>query len=224
METRESVTLDARAQHRLFVLTQVLEGRVSIGDAARLLERSERQVKRLLTALREEGAAGLIHGNRGRTPVHRTPDGLRARLVELATTTVRHNARFAVEPADPEPAWRPWPRGREPASVFCFQYPRRVANDATIAWAGGSLALPERPGRRSWAGCAVILEERLDGSLWARHDGTSYPVSPAPAHPALLRARSASRRSAGKPDYEPQPLPGRASAAWRPPADHPWRR
>jgi len=87
METREAVTLDARAQHRLFVLTQVLEGRLSVADVMSLLERSERQVKRLLAAVRHEGAAALVHGNRGRAPVHRTPEGLRARLVELATTT-----------------------------------------------------------------------------------------------------------------------------------------
>lgn len=90
METSEAVILDAPAQHRLFVLTQVLDGRLAVADAARLLGRSERQVRRLLAALRRDGAAGLVHGNRGRAPVHRTPEGLRARLVELATTT---NAR-----------------------------------------------------------------------------------------------------------------------------------
>ena len=36
---------------------------------------------------RAEGAAGLAHGNRGRAPGHRTPEALRARLVELARTT-----------------------------------------------------------------------------------------------------------------------------------------
>jgi transposase len=432
MDTRETVTLDRRAQHRLFVLTQVLEGRVAAADAARLLELSERQVRRLLAALRRDGAGGLVHGNRGRAPVHRTPDTRRARLVELATTTYaganrahladllaeregilipertlrrilaeagvaparqrrprrhrsrrermaqagrllqvdgsrhrwlgvdgpfltllgaiddatgvvtaavfraqedgagylellartvaslglpvelysdrhsifvesrraptlaeqlagdlprtqvgralheagvgwigarspqakgrverlwrtlqdrlavelrlagagsiddanevlaaylpRHNTRFAVPPEDPQPAWRPWDLERSIESVFCFGYPRRVANDATVAWRGRSLALPERPGRRSWAGCAVVLEERLDGSLWVRHGGVSHPVTQAPDAPVVLRARSLSRRSAGKPDHEAPVLPGRASAVWRPPPDHPWRR
>jgi transposase len=433
METRETVTLDRRAQQRLFVLTQVLEGRISITDAGRVLERSERQIRRLLARLRRDGAGGLVHGNHGRPPRHRTPDGLRARLVELATTTyvgvnrahladllaeregivvpertlrrilaeagvapvrrrrprrhrsrreraaqagrllqvdasrhrwlgpdgpfltlvgaiddatgivtgavfraqedaagyftvlartvhghglplevysdrhgifvvegrraatleeqlagagprtqvgralaeagigwigarspqakgrierlwgtlqdrltaelrlagaasieeanavlqahvARHNARFAIAPDDPVPAWRPWPRGRPVESVFCFAYPRRVANDATVAWQGRSLALPERPGRRSWAGCAVVLEERLDGSLWFRHEGVSRPAAPAPDRPVVLRARGLSRRSDGKPDHPALPLPGRPSAAWRPPPDHPWRR
>jgi transposase len=433
MDTRETVTLDRHAQHRLFVLTQVLEGRVSFADACRLLQRSERQVRRLLAALRADGAAGLVHGNRGRAPVHRTPDGLRARLVELATTTYagcnrshladllaeregiviadrtlrrilaeagvaparkrrprrhrsrrermgqagrlvqvdgsrhrwlgpdapfltllaaiddatgvvtaavfraqedaagylelltrtvagygrplevysdrhgifvvegrrdptieeqlagerprtqvgralaeagigwigarspqakgrierlwrtlqdrllaelrlagattieaanavlaaylpRHNARFAVPAADPASAWRPWDLDRAVESVFCFAYPRRVANDATVSWHGRSLALPERPGRRSFAGCAVVLEERLDGSPWVRHEGASHPVTPAPDGPLVLRARRVSAASTDKPDFVPLQAPGRASAVWRPAPDHPWRR
>jgi hypothetical protein len=57
---------------------------------------------------------------------------------------LRHNARFAVLPADPEPAWRAWPAGLAAESVFCFHYPRRVARDATVSWGEGALALPRR--------------------------------------------------------------------------------
>jgi transposase len=142
----------------------------------------------------------------------------------------RHNARFAVPPADPEPAWRDWPAGLDTASVFCFHYPRRVARDATLSWGEGALALPRRGDGRSWAGCAVVLEERLDGSLWARHENRHYPLSEAPAAPALLRARRLSRHSEGKPDLPvPAPLTDHASARppagpWHPGPDHPWRR
>src|SRR5689334_13275114 len=87
METRETVTLDRQAQRRLFVLTQVPEQRIETAEAARLLELSERQVMRLLAALRRDWAAGLVHANRGRSPVHRIPEAVRARVVELATTT-----------------------------------------------------------------------------------------------------------------------------------------
>ncbi|HEX5465346.1 MAG TPA: helix-turn-helix domain-containing protein [Candidatus Limnocylindrales bacterium] len=45
-----------------------------------------RQVRRLLERYRMAGAAALVHGNRGRTPVNRTASAVRARLVELATT------------------------------------------------------------------------------------------------------------------------------------------
>jgi hypothetical protein len=135
----------------------------------------------------------------------------------------RHNRRFAVAAEDDVAAWRPWPLERPIESVFCFQYPRRVANDATVSWSGRGLALPPRPGRRSWAGCAVMLEERLDGSLWVRHDEASHEVRAAPAIPAVLRARALNRGSSGKPDYPPIG-PGHQSAVWRPPPDHPWRR
>ena len=142
----------------------------------------------------------------------------------------RHNIRFAVPPADSEPAWRPFPEGLDAASVFCFHYPRRVARDATVSWGEGALALPRRPDGRSWAGCAIILEERLDGSLWARHEGHHYPLAEAPADPALLRARHLSRLSEGKADVpaapsEPEPAAGRPPRTpWHPGPDHPWLR
>jgi transposase len=87
METRETITLDARAQHRLFVLNHVLTGGLTAAEAARVLSLSVRQVRRLLERYRADGPAGLVHGNHDRAPAHRTPEALRARLVELATTT-----------------------------------------------------------------------------------------------------------------------------------------
>ncbi len=445
METRETVTLDGREQQRLDVLNHVLSGGLGETDAARLLGLSKRQVGRLLMRYREAGAAGLVHGNRGRRPAHRIADELRARLVDLArnryaganrahladllaereglsipvrtlrrilaeggvapartrrparhrsrrermareglllqvdgsrhrwfgaehpfatlvggiddatgTVTgatfraaedavgyfltfaqtadryglpvgvysdhhgifvkepnraptiteqlsgrrsftqvgraldqaairwigagspqakgrierlwgtcqdrltvemrlegittiedanaflpaflVRHNARFVVPAADPVPAWRPWPEGLDSASVFCFHYPRRVANDATISWPGGPLALPRRPDGRSWAGRSVTLQERLDGSLWVSHGGLCLPLEFAPPSPAQLRARHLSRWAEGRTDLQlellgptsasptDEPDPGRPKVPWRPAPDHPWRR
>src|SRR5450759_4009292 len=402
METRETIILDARAQHRLFVLNHVLTGGLTAPEAARVLHLSERQVSRLIKRYRADGSAGLVHGNHDRAPAHRTPDAVRARIVELATTTyagvnhahlaellaeregldiaertlrrilaeaavrpvrtrrsprhrsrrermaregmllqtdgsrhrwfgsefpfatlvaaiddatsrvtggtfraaedaagyftafaqttekfglpggiysdrhgifivernrtptlteqltgrrsltqvgraldeagiawigarspeakgrierlwgtlqdrlvtelrlagittieaantflpgffARHNERFAVAAADPTSAWRSWPEGLTAAAVFCFHYPRRVDPDATVSWGPGALGLPRRQDGRGWAGRAVVLEERLDGSLWVCHDGEHYPVAEAPASPTLLRARHLSR-------------------------------
>ena len=439
METTETITLDARAQHRLYVLNHVLTGGLTAEEAARILELSIRQVRRLLTRYRADGSAGLVHGNHDRTPAHRTPDAVRARIVELATTTyagvnhahlaellaereglvvpertlrrifaeasvrpvhtrrsprhrsrrermaregmllqtdgsrhrwfgpefpfatlvgaiddatsrvtggtfraaedaagyftafaqtaeqfglpggiysdrhgifsvernraptlteqltgrrsltqvgraldeagiawigarspeakgrverlwgtlqdrlvtelrlagittieaanaflpgflIRHNERFAVAAADPISAWRSWPDGLTAASVLCFHYPRRVARDATVSWGPGALSLPPRRDGRSWAGRSVVLEERLDGSLWVRHDGEHHPVAEAPAAPTLLRARSLSRRSEDRPDVlttvvsPPVTLPDPRPSRRRPASDHPWRR
>ena len=86
METRETIVLDTRAQRRLTVLTHVLAGELTIDEAAAYLRLSGRQVRRLLGGLRAEGAAGLVHGNRGRRPANRIDEAHRARLVELART------------------------------------------------------------------------------------------------------------------------------------------
>lgn len=436
METRETISLDRRAQQRVYVLTHVLAGGLTVEEAAAVLRLSTRQVRRLVDRYRDEGAAALVHGNRGRTPVNRTDDGIRARLVELATTefagfnpvhlaetlaeeghaelavsprtirrimaaagrslprtrrpprhrsrrermpragmllqvdgsrhdwlegrgpmltlvgaiddatglvtaatfraaedaagylevfrrTVvrhgrplavysdqhaifikdpnrpptlaeqlagrrsftqvgraldeagigwigagspqakgrverlwgtkqdrlvselrradattieqanlvlarylpRHNRRFVVAAADPAPAWRSWPDELDLDAVFGFCYPRRVANDATLAWNGTGLALPRRPDGRSWAGRTVTLEERLDGSLWVGAEGRHYRLSEAPPLAPVLRARKLNRIEDVAPVAEPPAVPGRAPSAGplvgRP--THPWR-
>lgn len=441
MEERETITVDALAQRRLYVLQHLDAGRLTADQAARALELSVRQVRRLLARYRADGLAGLVHGNAGRSPAHRTSDELRERLVELARTRYarvnrahladllaeregikiaertlrrildeagvpkgrerrrarhrsrrdrmareglllqvdgsrhdwlegrgpmltlvggiddatsrvtgatfreaedaagyllllartarrhglpgalysdrhgifhrdrrrpptlaeqlsgqpnltqvgraldeldirwigarspqakgrierlwgtlqdrliselrlagaetleeanvvlsrylpRHNRRFTVPAADPSPAWRTWSLAFPPEAVLCFHYPRRVANDATIGWAGGSLQLPRRRDGRSWAGRSVILQERLDGSLWVSHEGSLYPVRAAPANPGQLRARDLSRRTEGQPDLDLRPPvepaspppPRRPPQPRRPSDDHPWRR
>jgi transposase len=145
----------------------------------------------------------------------------------------RHNERFAVPAADPEPAWRPWPDGLTSDAVFCFHYPRRVARDATLSWPGGDLALPRRSDGRSWAGRTVILQERLDGSLWVSHEGLCVPVRPAPADAGQLRARRLTPPSDRDlpaeltelldADTSPAPEPP-GDVVHRPRPDHPWRR
>ena len=87
METRETITLDARAQHRLYVLNHILTGSLSAEEAARVLQLSTRSVRRLLARYRAHDAAGLVHGNHGRRPAHRISDQVRERVIALATTT-----------------------------------------------------------------------------------------------------------------------------------------
>jgi len=437
MQTRETISLDSRAQQRLYVLSHVLAGELTLDEAGRVLRLSTRQVRRLAERYRTDGAAAFIHGNRDRAPVNRTDPAIRARLVELATTEFagfnpvhlaeilaeeghtdlavsartirrimaaagralprtrrparhrtrrermpragmlvqtdgsrhdwlegrgpmltligaiddatglvtaatfraaedaagylevfratiaaygrplavysdqhpifikdpnrpptlteqlagkrsftqvgraldeaaigwigarspqakgrverlwgtkqdrlvselrragaatideanvvlarylpRHNRRFALEAADPAPAWRPWPDELDRDAVFGFCYPRRVANDATLAWAGTSLALPRRADGRSWAGRTVTLEERLDGSLWVGADGVHQRLTAAPPVAPLLRARKLGRIEAAVPEPEPPVaatvVPSSASVSPRP--THPWRR
>jgi transposase len=66
------------------VLT-LLEGkRTTTTQAAEALGVTVRQLRRLRGALRREGPAALIHGNRGRPAPNRLPESLRAQIVALA--------------------------------------------------------------------------------------------------------------------------------------------
>jgi transposase len=127
----------------------------------------------------------------------------------LAEYLGRHNARFAVPPVDPAPAWRPVPGDRVPEAIFCARHVRSVGRDGTVTLAGQSLMVAGQP---SGLGRRVEIQERLDGSRWAEVQGTFWPVIPAPERPLILRqaasAAPAVRRSTG--------------GNWDP--NHPWRR
>ena len=80
----EGLTLSPKAERRAHVLNGVLDERVLVGEAARVLGLSERQVWRLLAAYRKEGVAAVVHGNRGRTPKNATPPEVREQVLRLA--------------------------------------------------------------------------------------------------------------------------------------------
>lgn len=80
----ETVTLNRKEQRRLLVLNRVNCGQLLAVEGAELLGVSLRHLRRLLAAYREEGAAALVHGNRGRKPAHALGEEVRTRVVELA--------------------------------------------------------------------------------------------------------------------------------------------
>lgn len=81
---QDTIRLGRTAQRRAYVLTQVLAGELTAGQAADLLGVSVRQLKRVRAAYQRNGPASLVHGNTGRTPWHALPAAVRARVIELA--------------------------------------------------------------------------------------------------------------------------------------------
>jgi transposase len=67
----DKILMDGRERRRLYLLTLVQEGRLTLVSAAEKMGVSYRQAKRLRRRLAEEGAGGLIHGSRGRHPPNR---------------------------------------------------------------------------------------------------------------------------------------------------------
>ena len=156
-KTRETISLDSRAQQRLYVLTHVLAGELSADEAAAVLRLSTRQVRRLLGRYRDEGAAALVHGNRGRTPVNRVAPAVRQRLVELATTEFAgfnpvHLAENLAEEGHPELAVSP-------------RTIRRIMAEAGRALPRTRRAPRHRSRRERMARAGMLLQ--VDGS---RHD------------------------------------------------------
>ncbi len=83
MEGR-GLTLTAKEQDRLWVMNGVVGREWAVAEAAQVLGVSERHTWRLLAAYKEEGAAALAHGNRGRLPANATPAGIQTQVIALA--------------------------------------------------------------------------------------------------------------------------------------------
>jgi hypothetical protein len=138
----------------------------------------------------------------------------------LADYLVDRNARFSVQPAEPEPAWRAVPPGIDLDAVFAFHYRRRVANDHTVRIGGLALDLPPVRGQRGYAGRWVDVAVRLDGRIVVSDRGesllTTAPILDADrlrsleAAPATLARRDLATVARDRPGYAPR-------------ADHPWR-
>jgi transposase len=75
--------LTMREKTRIEAVQAVMDGRLTVAEAAIALKLSERQVYRSLAAARDEGLLGLVHGNRGRTPWNKSDEALWQSVLRL---------------------------------------------------------------------------------------------------------------------------------------------
>lgn len=166
---------------------------------------------RLVKELRRAGASTLDEAN-----------------AVLKTYLPRFRKRFAHQPAEPQSAYRSRPPGTDLQAVCSFHYYRRVANDNTVRLEERLVQIPPGPGGRSYAGCRVQVQERLDGSLAVVYQSGVVARQPA-SSPSPLRARRG-RKGGNTADFikparkTASPVTTqRPNANYRPPASHPWR-
>src|SRR5579871_4008840 len=94
----ETIIMTAQEQRRARILGRVGDGRLTVAEAGLELGLSTRQVWRLLAALRAEGPAGLVHGNRGRQSPRRLDEARRSAVLSLLADVYRDvNDCHAVE-------------------------------------------------------------------------------------------------------------------------------
>ncbi|WP_406677547.1 ISNCY family transposase [Moorella sp. ACPs] len=123
----------------------------------------------------------------------------------------RFNRRFAVTPANPEPAYGPCPPPARLEQILSWRQERKASRGSSISYLGHTYQLvdtrgsvvPLRPG------ASVEVLTHLDGSLSAIYGGNRY----------LLRQLTQSPKVMAK-----EPKKALASRAHKPAPDHPWRR
>jgi hypothetical protein len=103
---------------------------------------------RLVSELRLAQATTLVHAN-----------------AVLATFCADYNQRFARPAADSASDFRTLPRRFHLARCLSFRYQRVVSPDHVVTLGTEAIALPPRPGQRSYAGDNVELSHQLDGTL-----------------------------------------------------------
>ena len=78
--------MSERHWKQLDAVRRIKQAAMTVVEAAQLLGLSERQVRRLRRAVEERGARGVLHGNTGRSPVHRLRASVRSHVVKLMRT------------------------------------------------------------------------------------------------------------------------------------------
>jgi transposase len=84
MAGEDIIMLRQKELKRLHVIRKVMEGTLTQADAAGLISLTERQIRRIVKRLREEGDEGIRHRSRGRPSRRKLP--FKQRIVELYRT------------------------------------------------------------------------------------------------------------------------------------------
>jgi transposase len=85
-----NIFLNPKEARRLHVIEQAIAGKLTNAQAATILHLSVRQVKRLKKGVKAQGAAFLVHKNRGRRPKHAIPNEVRDLVISLALGKYRN--------------------------------------------------------------------------------------------------------------------------------------
>jgi len=103
MEDR--VTMNLKELKRMQVLQQIEAKQMTAGQAAEIMGVSLRHTRRIIARYREQGAAGLVHGNRGRPAHNRITEAVRAKIEDLAEGKYRdyNDSHFTDELEDEWP-------------------------------------------------------------------------------------------------------------------------
>lgn len=83
MAGKDIVQMSQRELRRLHLIHKAIEGLLKQKEAAELLSLSDRQIRRLIKKVGEEGDSGIIHKSRGKSSNRRLPKKIKDKSIEL---------------------------------------------------------------------------------------------------------------------------------------------
>lgn len=83
MAGKDIIEMSLREVSRLKAVQEAIDGHITQRTVASMVGLSERQVRRLIRSVREDGDRGIIHKARGKPSNRKTPDKIRERAVAL---------------------------------------------------------------------------------------------------------------------------------------------
>ena len=83
MAREDIIKMSLKELKRLKVIQEVIDRHITQKLAASMLLLSERQVRRIVRAVREEGGSGIIHKARGRGSNRRKPEKVKKKALKV---------------------------------------------------------------------------------------------------------------------------------------------
>lgn len=80
---KSEFNMSAKEVKRLEVMKELLEGKICQKEAAKLLKRSERQIRRMLRSYKEFGAVGLVSKHKGKVSSNRLSEEFKEQVISL---------------------------------------------------------------------------------------------------------------------------------------------
>jgi transposase len=80
---KDMITMSRREAKRLHIIRQALDEKITQNEAASLIDISDRQIRRMIRRIREEGDEGICHRSRGKASNHRIPKKVKERVLKL---------------------------------------------------------------------------------------------------------------------------------------------
>ena len=75
--------MDSKAQLTVDIIAKVVEGRITIANAAKLLSKSRRTIERYVKQYQQVGIQFAVHGNSGKAPPNKTPVSIKKAVQKL---------------------------------------------------------------------------------------------------------------------------------------------